>query len=64
MNYIGEQNKRLLNSNKGQKIALDWKPQDERKKGRPRTWKSTIELELQKAVKSWKKAKVVAVDRT
>ena len=37
--------------------ALDWNPQGTRKSGRPRTWKRTIEGELQKVGKSWKEAK-------
>jgi hypothetical protein len=45
--------------------ALDWNPQDTRKRGRPRTtWKRTIERELQKVGTSWKGAKGLALDRT
>jgi hypothetical protein len=44
--------------------GLDWNPQGERKKGRPRiTWERTILTELQEQNVSWKEAKQMAKNR-
>jgi hypothetical protein len=44
--------------------GLDWNPQGERKKGRPRiTWKRTILTELQEQNVTWKEAKQMAKNR-
>jgi hypothetical protein len=44
--------------------GLDWNPQEERRKGRPRiTWKRTILTELQEQNVSWKEAKHMAKNR-
>jgi hypothetical protein len=44
--------------------GLDWNPQGERRKGKPRiTWKRTILAELQEQNVSWKEAKQMEKNR-
>ncbi|KAJ4426088.1 hypothetical protein ANN_26897 [Periplaneta americana] len=47
-----------------EKTAIDWNPQGVRKRGRPRkTWKRSIEEEVERCGKSWKEVKRLAGDR-
>ncbi|KAJ4438357.1 hypothetical protein ANN_14299 [Periplaneta americana] len=47
-----------------EKTAIDWNPQGVRKRGRPRkTWKQSIEEEVERYGKSWKEVKWMAGDR-
>ncbi|KAJ4437184.1 hypothetical protein ANN_17319 [Periplaneta americana] len=47
-----------------EKTAIDWKPQGVRKREQPRkTWKRSIEEEVERCGKSWKEVKRMADDR-
>jgi hypothetical protein len=47
-----------------QKTALDWNPQEYRRRGRPkRTWRRTTEDEVRSTGRSWNEVKGIAGDR-
>jgi len=46
------------------KTALDWNPQEYRRRGRPkRTWRRTTEDEIRNTGRSWSEVKGIAGDR-
>jgi hypothetical protein len=62
--WTGHTLRKDQNKNKITRQGLDWNPQGERWKSRPRiTWKRTILTELQEQNMSWKEAKQMAKNR-
>jgi hypothetical protein len=47
-----------------EKDALDWNPQGVRRRGRPKTWKRTIEEKAAGRGKTWKEIKAMSAHRT
>ena len=48
-----------------EKTALDWNPQEDRRRGRPRqTWRRTVAEEIEKEGKTWGEVKKFAQNRT